>query len=85
MTENRVSQTSAPMPRLLLWKKDLCVMLGVRTRTLERMISAGEIPPPDRRLRGRPAWLSRTIQEWADNGCPSDHAKAENAPETLTK
>ena len=59
-----------PLPRLILWKKDLCVMLGVKIRTLERMISSGEIPPPNRRLRGRPAWIATTIKEWADHGCP---------------
>lgn len=57
------------LPRLLLWKRDLAHILGVGIRTLERMISGGEIPPPDRRLRGRPAWLARTIHEWAENGC----------------
>ena len=58
-------------PRLLLWKRDLCAMLGVKVRTLERMISAGEIPAPDRHLRGRPAWLAATVQEWAANKCPA--------------
>ena len=56
------------MPRLFLWKRDLCGMLGVRLRTLERIISAGEIPPPNRRLRGRPVWLAATIREWVENG-----------------
>ncbi len=58
------------LPRLFFWKKDLCQMLGVGLRTLERMVSAGEVPAPDRRLRGRPAWLARTIHEWAEKGCP---------------
>jgi predicted DNA-binding transcriptional regulator AlpA len=60
------SSDRAPLPRLLLWKRDVAAMLGVGVRTLERMISAGEIPAPDRRLRGRPAWLARTIHEWAE-------------------
>ncbi|MBI2900478.1 MAG: hypothetical protein HYY17_09840 [Planctomycetes bacterium] len=63
--------TEASLPRLLLWKRDLCIMLGVKLRTLERMISAGEVPAPDRRLRGRPAWLAATIHEWAERGCPA--------------
>lgn len=50
--------------RVLLWKRDLVVMLGVGLRTLERMISSGEVPAPDRRLRGRPVWLTTTIQDW---------------------
>lgn len=65
------TMTAPPLPRLLLWKSDLCAMLGVRIRTLDRMISAGEIPVPDRRLRGRPAWLAATIHEWAAKGCPN--------------
>ncbi len=59
------------LPRLLLWKRDLAAMLGRGGRTLERMISRGEIPPPDRRLRGRPAWLPATIEGWIERGCPS--------------
>jgi len=61
---------SSAVPRLLLWKNDLCAMLGVKIRTLERMISAGEIPPPNRQLRGRPPWIATSIQEWVDRGCP---------------
>ncbi|GEM_PF-7071040 len=53
-----------PTDRMILWKRDLVVMLGVGLRTLERMISSGEVPAPDRRLRGRPAWLTTTIQAW---------------------
>lgn len=59
------------LPRLLLWKRDVAAMLGVGLRTLERMISGGEIPPPECRLRGRPAWRTATIQEWTANGCPA--------------
>lgn len=59
------------LPRLILWKRDLCQILGVGLRTLERMISAGEIPPPNRRMRGRPTWLAASINEWAENGCPN--------------
>lgn len=60
-----------PLPRLILWKSDLCAMLAVSIRTLNRMLSAGEIPAPDRRLRGRPAWVAETIREWAARGCPA--------------
>jgi len=61
--------TPLGLPRLFLWKRDLCGMMGVGLRTLERMISTGEIPAPDRRLRGRPAWLARTIYDWAESRC----------------
>ncbi len=60
-----VARADRGLPRLLLWKKDLAQMLGVSLRTLERMISSGEVPPPNKRLRGRPAWLAATIHEWA--------------------
>lgn len=59
------------LPRLILWKRDIAEMLGVGMRTLERMIARGEVPAPDRRLRGRPAWLTETIHGWAANGCPA--------------
>ena len=72
----RFGPTQALLPRLLLWKKDLCQMLGVSLRTLERMISSGEIPPPNRRLRGRPAWLAAMIHEWAASGCPVSNRQA---------
>jgi hypothetical protein len=74
--DQRPVTPSAPaaLPRLFLWKRDLCAILGVGIRTLERMISSGEVPAPDRRLRGRPAWLSRTIYEWAES-VPRDGQK----------
>lgn len=65
----RKAEFRAELPRLILWKHDVAEMLGVGLRTLERMISKGEIPVPDCRLRGRPAWRTATIQEWAANGC----------------
>lgn len=67
--ELRVICTEPGLPRLILWKKDVCQMLGVSQRTLDRMVSTGEIPRPNRRLRGRPAWFSLTIYEWVAEGC----------------
>jgi hypothetical protein len=58
----------APLAPLLYWKRDLCQLLRIKVRTLERMISSGEVPAPDRYMRGRPAWLARTIHEWVDRG-----------------
>jgi predicted DNA-binding transcriptional regulator AlpA len=63
--ELRIISTRPGLPRLVLWKKDVSQMLGVSLRTLGRMISSGQIPRPNRRLRGRPAWFSITIYEWA--------------------
>ena len=59
-----------PLAPLLYWKRDLCQLLRVKVRTLERMISSGEIPAPERHLRGRPAWLARTIHEWVEKKAP---------------
>jgi len=69
--EGRNSKVSPmTLPRVVFWKKDLRQMLGVSIRTLDRMISSGEIPAPDRPLRGRPAWLAQTINTWVADGCP---------------
>ena len=66
----RVESLPPGLPRLFLWKRDLCAMLGVSERTLSRMLSTGEIPPATRRLRGRPVWLAKTIGEWAEKENP---------------
>jgi predicted DNA-binding transcriptional regulator AlpA len=66
----RVESLPPGLPRLLLWKRDLCVMLGVSERTLSRMLSTGELPPATRRLRGRPVWLAKAIDEWAEKEKP---------------
>lgn len=58
------------LPRLLYWKRDLAEMLGIGIRTLERSIATGEVPPPDRRFRGRPCWAASTIEAWRARGCP---------------
>ena len=60
------------LPRLFLWKRDLCQLLGVGMRTLERMISSGEVPAPDRRLRGRPVWLASRFYGWASFTAATD-------------
>ena len=66
----------APLSPLLFWKRDLCQLLRVKVRTLERMISCGELPAPDRYLRGRPTWLARTIHGWVEKGCPKSSISA---------
>jgi hypothetical protein len=66
----------APLPPLLFWKRDLCQLLRVKVRTLERMISCGELPAPDRYLRGRPTWLARTIHGWVEKSCPKTSISA---------
>jgi hypothetical protein len=68
--------TQQPLSPLLYWKRDLCQLLRVKVRTLERMISSGELPAPDSYLRGRPAWLARTIHGWVEKGCPKSRVPA---------
>jgi len=60
-----------PKIRLVFWKKDISQMMGISTRTLDRMISVGDIPQPDLSLRGRRAWKAKTIHGWVEEGCPS--------------
>jgi hypothetical protein len=66
----------APLSPLLFWKRDLCQLLRVKVRTLERMISCGEFPAPDRYLRGRPTWLAGTVHGWVEKGCPKTSISA---------
>ena len=65
-----------PLSPLLFWKRDLCQLLRVKVRTLERMISCGKLPAPDRYLRGRPTWLAHTIHGWLEKGCPKSSIPA---------
>ena len=63
--------TEAPgILRLVLWKFDVARLLGVTVRSVDRMISAGDMPSPEIHIRGRRAWKAKTIQEWVDAGCP---------------
>ena len=70
------SSVACQLPRLFYSKRDLCQMLGFKVRTVERMISSGEIPPPSSRLRGRPVWLARVIHAWAEQVSLEKNASA---------
>ncbi|MFH1022394.1 MAG: hypothetical protein V1809_03310 [Planctomycetota bacterium] len=70
MTTDATATAGTMPPRMLYWKRDLMERLGVSRRTLERMISTGEIPRPEIRLRGRGAWRTDTITDWIADGCP---------------
>ena len=65
-----MSPPREPVPRLILRKLCVAQALGGHVWTVERMISAGEIPPPDLRLRGRLARRTSTIEAWVRDGCP---------------
>ena len=57
-------------PRLILWRRDLQISMGVSPRTLSRMVSNRDIPGQDVVIRGRKGWKTQTIQAWIDAGCP---------------
>jgi hypothetical protein len=58
------------VPRLIFFKGDLALALGVCGRTVDRMRATGELPPPDLYLRGRQAWRASTVKTWVTAGCP---------------
>ena len=55
--------------RVMLWKADLVRMLGRSRRTLERRLSAKEMPDPDvTDPRGHKGWYPSTIKKWIEEG-----------------
>jgi hypothetical protein len=53
----------------LLSITDLCRVLGVDRRTLERMRAAGRVPAPDLIVGTRsPRWLPAAIRRWCEGG-----------------
>jgi predicted DNA-binding transcriptional regulator AlpA len=57
-------QNAVPPERLIFWKRDLPVICGVSSRTIDRWISSGEFPAPDVSLHGRPVWRRETLLKW---------------------
>ncbi len=43
-------------------------LIGVSRRTIERELSAGRFPQPDRRVGRRPLWRVATIEAWLAGG-----------------
>jgi predicted DNA-binding transcriptional regulator AlpA len=53
----------------LLAIRDLCRILGVDRRTIERMRSAGRLPKPTLLVGNRsPRWSAESIREWIGQG-----------------
>ena len=50
----------------LLNGNDVCQSLGISSRTLDRLIADGELPP-DYRIRGRNRWKASTLVESRDS------------------
>ena len=55
---------------LLVSAPELAKLLQVSTRTLWRLQSAGQIPPPVR-LGGSTRWRLDEVRRWIERGCPT--------------
>ena len=58
---------------LLVSAGNLAEMLQVSKRTLWRLLSAGQLPPPVR-VGGSVRWRFQEVQNWINRGCPENHA-----------
>ena len=52
----------------LLGIDDLAVYLNCSRRLVERMRSAGKVPPPDLHVGRMPRWKPATIRAWIERG-----------------
>ena len=59
---------------LLIGAVDLARLLGVSTRTLWRLRSAGELPEPVR-FGGTVRWRLEEVRKWIAEGCPIVRAR----------
>ena len=50
----------------LLSIDDLARVLNCGRRSVERMLSSGQLPRPDLRLGRMPRWRAVTVQDWID-------------------
>jgi predicted DNA-binding transcriptional regulator AlpA len=61
--------TLAQAEPALLWRLDtVAKSLGIGRRTLERMRTAGQFPPPDVMIGRSPRWRPETIRRWVERG-----------------
>jgi len=63
---NRSNGVMSTKKRLLLTKNELAELLEVTPRTIERWVISGKLPKP--RFDQPPRWLTKTIQNWLENG-----------------
>ena len=59
-----VQQPPADTVPPLLTQKDVATQLRIDRRTLARMITSGEFPPPIPICAGRSRWRQQTVDEW---------------------
>ena len=69
----KATATLRPAPvasgaRLVYRKAVVCGLLGVSSRTLDRLRSTGEFPLPDAMVGRAPVWTSETLNRWLDRG-----------------
>ena len=74
MSENFTPHVGPPLDdpgvdRVLMDVGQLARMLDVSTRTLWRMLSAGQLVEPIK-LGGSTRWRRRDVEEWVEAGCP---------------
>ncbi len=66
--QRKIQTTGKPVQivaeRLIYWKRDLPLILGVSGRTIDRWLSSSEFPDADVTVHGRPVWRRETIQSW---------------------
>ncbi len=60
-----VEDKPVPSPPLLT-QKDVACYLGIGPRTVQRMVSAGEFPPPIPISSGRSRWRQSDVDAWLD-------------------
>jgi excisionase family DNA binding protein len=62
----RTGAQPSSQPRLLS-TTDVAEFLSISRRTLERMLSAGEFPAPDKRIGRMSRWRPETVDNWIEN------------------
>lgn len=66
--EIAIPDTSAPQ-KPLLTKKEVCDLLQISERSIERMMSAQEIPKPVKLRSRSPRFRWADLKAWIDGGC----------------
>lgn len=59
-------------PPLFVARENAAAALGVSERTLEGLVTAGELPPPRKISAGRVGWLWRELLAFAESRPVSD-------------
>lgn len=80
LTTPRLGGGAEPIPELLTKKLILRHFLPVGARTLNRMISDGRFPAPDKSIGGKlRLWKVETVRDWIDQD--GDEAAGSRGPE----